>query len=347
MGDDGNIYLDLDNATGHIVIAMDGLSPVVQEIVNGTVNYTFSTEGYFKGNHSVTFLYFGKSFDGDIFLQEDGKTPVSYDLLVLPQNTTGNLSNNANILEVRIYREDGSLATDAGEFVTFYVNGMKYKVVAVHNGIATLDISQFLNGDYLVTWVYSGDKKYASSSGQSTIKVNRKIVAKDASVLYSANKKYSVTVYNSDSSLAKGVTVTFLINNKAFKTVKTDSKGVASVVINKNPGTYKITAKYYGVSVTKTLKVTHVVSLKKVKVKKSAKKLVIKATLKKVNGKYLKSKKVTFKFNGKKYKVKTNSKGVAKFKVTKKMVKKFKKGKKVKYTITYKKDSLKRYIKIK
>ena len=350
MGDDGNIYLDLDGATGHIVIAMDGLSPVVQEITNGTVNYTFSTEGYFYGNHSVTFLYFGHSFDGDIFYEPDGKTPVEYDLLVLPQNTTGELvsDDEGNYIEVRILREDGSLATDANEFVTFYVNGMKYQVVQAYNGIARLDISKFKNGEYLISWVYSGNKKYASSSGQSTLNVNRKIVAGDASVLYSSNKKYSVTVYNSDKKPAKGVKVTFLINNKVFKTVTTDSKGVASVVITQKPGTYKITSKYGDdIKVTKTLKVTHVVSLKKVKVKRSAKKLVIKATLKKVNGKYLKSKKVTFKFNGKKYTAKTNKKGVAKVTIKSKVLKKLKVGKKVKYQVTYKKDTVKKTVKVK
>ncbi len=349
MGDDGNIYLDLDGATGHIVIAMDGLSPVVQEITNGTVNYTFSTEGYFYGNHSVTFLYFGHSFDGDIFYEPDGKTPVEYDLLVLPQNTTGELvsDDEGNYIEVRILREDGSLATDANKFVTFYVNGMKYDVVQVYNGIAKLDISKFKNGNYLISWTYSGDNKYASSSGESTVGINRKIVAGAATVLYSANKKYSVTVYNSNKNVAKGVKVTFLINNKAFKTVTTNSKGVASVVITQKPGTYKISAKYEDVSITKTLKVNHVVSLKKVKVKRSAKKLVIKATLKKVNGKYLKSKKVIFKFNGKKYTAKTNKKGIAKVTIKSKVLKKLKVGKKVKYQVTYKKDTVKKTVKVK
>ncbi len=347
MGDDGNIYLDLDEATGHIVIAMDGLSPVVQEITNGIVNYTFSTEGYFYGNHSVTFLYFGKSFDGDIFYELDGKTPVSYDLLVLPQNTTGQAISNSDYLEVRILREDGSLATDANEFVTFYVNGMKYAVVQVYEGIAKLDISKFKNGNYLISWTYSGNNKYASSSGQTNVIVNHRIVASAANVLYSANKKYSVTVYSSNKDLAKGVKVTFLINNKVFKTVTTNSKGIASVVITQTPGTYKITAKYGDVSTTKTLKVTHVVSLKKIKVKRSAKKLVIKATLKKINGKYLKSKKVTFKFKGKKYTAKTNKKGVAKVTIKSKVLKKLKVGKKVKYQVTYKKDTVKKTVKVK
>jgi len=349
MGDDANIFLDLDNATGDVVISMDGLSPVVRQVIDGKVNYTFSTEGYWHGNHTVNFLYFGRSFDGNVFFEDDGKTKIGYDLLVLPQITTGNLTSNKDYIEVRIYREDGSLATDAEENVTFYVNGMKYAVIQVHDGVARLDISNFKNGNYLISWTYSGDRKYASSSGQSNVNVNHNdlIVAKDASILYSSNNAYSVTVHNADGSIAKGVKVTFLINNKVYRTVTTDSRGVAMVVIAINPGTYKITSRTSSASTTKTLKVTHVVSLKKVKVKRSAKKLTIKVTLKKVNGKYLKSKKVTLKFNGKKYSAKTNKKGVAKFTIKSNALKKLKAGKNVKYQATYKKDTVKMKVKVK
>lgn len=81
-----------------------------------------------------------------------------------------------------------------------------------------------------------------------------------------------------------------MINNRVYRTVNTDSNGVARVAISSAPGIYKITANALGTSVTKKLTVKHVLTLKTVKVKKSAKKLVIKATLKKVKGKYLKGK---------------------------------------------------------
>ena len=139
----------------------------------------------------------------------------------------------------------------------------------------------------------------------------------------------------------------FLINGKVVKTVKTDAKGVAGIAISNAPGTYKVTAKALGASATKNLKVNHILTLKKVKVKRSAKKLVIKATLKKVNGKYLKAKKITLKFNGKKFTAKTNKKGVAKFTIKAKVLKKLKAGKKVKYQATYLKDTVKQTVKVK
>ena len=95
---------------------------------------------------------------------------------------------------------------------------------------------------------------------------------------------------------------------------------------------------------TSQIKVTHStdnkkvdavkLTLKNVKVKKSAKKLVLTATLK-INGKAVKGKKLTFKFNKKTYAAKTNKKGVAKITIKKNVLKKLKVGKNVKYQVNY------------
>lgn len=87
-------------------------------------------------------------------------------------------------------------------------------------------------------------------------------------------------------------------------------------------------------------------TLKKVKIKKSAKKLVLTAKLKK-GLKPIKHKKITFKFKGKTYKAKTNKKGIAKIKIKKKVLKKLKVGKKVKYQAKYSKLVVKRTAKVK
>lgn len=59
-----------------------------------------------------------------------------------------------------------------------------------------------------------------------------------------------------------------------------------------------MTVKNYIKSVSPVKKV--ILTLKKVKVKRSAKKLILTAILK-INGKWAKNKKITFKFNDKKY----------------------------------------------
>ena len=80
--------------------------------------------------------------------------------------------------------------------------------------------------------------------------------------------------------------------------------------------------------------------------KKSAKKLVLQATLK-INGKAVKGKTIKFKFNGKTYKAKTNKKGVTKVTIKKAVLKKLKVGKKVKIQATYNKTTKKLTVKIK
>ena len=122
-------------------------------------------------------------------------------------------------------------------------------------------------------------------------------------------------------------------------------------------GTYEINVKFTSddgieldlATFTITVKKAGVIklTLKKVKVKKSAKKLVLTATLK-INGKNAKKgTKVTFKFNGKTYKARTNAKGVAKVTIKKKVLKKLKVGKKVKYQVSYGKKTVKRTVKVK
>ena len=95
-----------------------------------------------------------------------------------------------------------------------------------------------------------------------------------------------------------------------------------------------------------TVKKFNKLTLSKAKVKKSAKKLTIKATLK-IDGVAYKGKVIKFKFNKKTYKAKTNKNGVAKITVKKAILKKLKVGKKVKYQATFGKKTVKRTVKVK
>jgi hypothetical protein len=157
-----------------------------------------------------------------------------------------------------------------------------------------------------------------------------------------------VTVYGTDGKVASGVQVIFKISGKRVAKVKTNAKGVASYVVKQKPGKYKIQATALGKSVTKKLTVKHVVSLKTVALKKSAKRLTLQVKLAKVKGKYLKKKTITFKINGKKVATaKTNNRGIAKIIIKNPTwLKKLKVGKKVTYQATYLKDTVKRTAKI-
>ncbi|MDO5810048.1 MAG: Ig-like domain repeat protein [Methanobrevibacter sp.] len=201
-----------------------------------------------------------------------------------------------------------------------------------------------------VTTSFNVTEKSSSGNGSGDNKTNTtvpvKIVANDLTVFYNDGKKYTVTVYGTDGKAAVKTQVVFKINGKKVGSAVTDAKGVATLKITQVPKTYKITTEALGASITKTLKVKQVLKLQKVKVKRSAKKLVIKVTLKQ-GKKALGKMKITLKFKGKKYVKKTNKKGVAKFTIKKSVLKKLKKGKKVTYSATYLKDTVKRTVKVK
>ncbi len=234
--------------------------------------------------------------------------------------------------------------------VTVVIGGTNYTVNIV-DGVGEKTITTNLkSGIYNITASYSGNDDYTNCTAENTfnIVVNPKVVMTQASVLYTG--KYSVTVYDKYGKPAGGVDVAFYINGKKVTTIKTDSKGVATFIVpskylpNKK---YTIKATALSKTASKTVTVKQILKLKNVKVKKSAKKLVLTATLKKVNGKYPKGK-VTFRFNGKKVKtVKINKKGITKAIVKKSMLKKLKVGKKVTYQVKYLKTTVKKKVKVK
>jgi len=149
--------------------------------------------------------------------------------------------------------------------------------------------------------------------------------------------------------VVKGTKITINIKNKNYVGVS-DANGYVSFKIPNivTPGTYTLKATFKGVTISKTVKVKQVLKSKKtVSVKKSAKKLILKATLKTSKNKPIKNKKITFKFKGKTYKAKTNKKGIAKVTIKKNVIKKLKKGKKYTVKITYLKDTIKSTVKVK
>lgn len=237
---------------------------------------------------------------------------------------------------------------DATGNVTLEING-KSENFSVTNGIATVKVPNVDYGTYPYSITYSGDSKYNSFTKNGTLvktapKVDPRISARSLSFVYSSGLYYTIGVYGTDGNLANDVTVK--ISGKISQTLKT-TNGIAKFKVTQAPGTYKITITALGKSVSKTITVKHLVTLKTATVKKSAKKLVLTATLGKVKGKYLNKKTVTFKFNGKKYKATTNSKGVAKVTIKSSVLKKLKVGKKVTYQATYSKDTVKKTATIK
>ena len=235
----------------------------------------------------------------------------------------------------------------------FRLNNTNYTAEII-NGSASVNIPSMDKNTYDVIVIYEGDDNVLPASANATLTVEEmplppvifepKIVAKNMVAWYTNKAKFQVTVYLNNESIAANTPVTFKV--KKDNIVNTSSAGKAALTLYKRPGVYKVTVKALGISATYKVTFKHLVTLKKVTVKKSAKKLVLTAKLKK--GKHIiKYKKVTFKFNGKTYKTKTNKYGIAKVTIKKSVLKKLKVGKKVTYQARFLNDIVKKTVKVK
>ena len=332
--DGSNVSIDLpSSANGKLELYVDGKLYKTVKLANGKAS--IRVDGFSCGDHNISLNYTGDDFE----IENISSSITIYPKIVSPYTIRCG-ENKSIVIQV---------SNDTKGYIIFTVGKNQYNST-IKNGKATLSLKNFKIGDYDI------DVDYIGPDGENcswytlleVLPAKIKITgAKNKVVRYTSNSYYKVKVYNNQSKLAKGVIVSFKVGTKTFK-VKTDKNGVAKLKLSKFvPKTYKISVSYKGTKVTKKLTVQHILRLKKVNVRKSAKRLVLTASLKKVNGKYLKGKVVKFIFKGKTYKAKTNNKGIAKVTVKSKVLKKLKVGKKITYKAIYLKDTAKRTAKVK
>ena len=332
---DGSVVsIDLpSSADGNLELYVDGKLYKSVKLVKGKAS--IKVDMFSCGDHNISLNYTGNDFEIE---------NVSSSIAVCPKVVspiTIKCGENKSIVAY--------VSNDTKGYIIFTVDTKQYNVT-IKNGKAILPLKNFKIGEYFVDADYIGPdgKSSFSYAYLEVLPAKIKITgAKNKVIRYTSNSYYKVKVFNNQSKLAKGVTVSFKVGKKTFK-VKTDENGVAKLKLSKFvPKTYKIVVSYKGTKVTKKLTVKHILNLKKVQVKKSARKLVLAASLKKVNGKYLKGKVINFKFKGKTYKAKTNKRGVAKVTIKRNVLKKLKIGKKISYNASYLKDNVKRTVKVK
>lgn len=247
-------------------------------------------------------------------------------------------------LKVKFYDEDG-VELFYCENITVKLDS-KTHIGEINNneGILHLTLSDLSIGKH--TLVLKNPETLEESNTTINV-VSRFSGNSNVNMFYGDGSSFKVRVYdNYGNPVGANQIVTIKLNKVTYK-VKTNSNGYAILDIPNTAtvGTYTLTATYAGQTIKNTVKVQQSLKLAKVTVKKSAKKLVIKATLK---GKtVLKGKTLTFKFNGKKYTAKTNNKGIAQITINKSELNKLKVGKKVTYQVTYLKNTVKQTVKVK
>jgi len=348
IGNDGTLYLGADTT----FIALDS---------NG--------EFLWKSN-------IGETITGTPVMDADGNIYVTGNTTLFALTNAplkdANLSiETANVVYGNDVKFNITLNNEATGEISVTINENTY----IYNGNAEISIPNLPAGSYDVIVSYTGDKRYSSSQKTLTVNVS-KIEASASNITIPAeintdNLSFSI-------ELASDATGTFTVsvdgvkysaplnNGKATVEIPKLSSGDHNIVVTyggdsnynpittsktvtvpspatENPDAHTTTAGDSGASIEKT---SYVLKSSNYKVKKSAKKLVLKATLKSSNGKPIKGKKITFKLNGKTYKAKTNKKGIAKVTIKKNVIKKLK-VKKYTLKITYLKTTIKKTLTVK
>ena len=220
----------------------------------------------------------------------------------------------------------------ANKNIDFTINDIKYANTTNNDGVALINLN-LNSGTYTAVAAFMGDDDYASSNLTGQIKILSTIKASDVTKYYKGSKKYTSTFFDSNGNALKNTKVSVIVNGKAYSK-KTNDKGVVSMAVNLNPGTYNVvsTNPITGYKLTTSFKILSTISASNLKkVRGDNRKFSVKFF--KSNGKALANRLITVKINGKAYVHKTNSKGKVKLSFNS-----FKKGK---YTVvSYNKDGL-------
>ena len=284
-----DVYLTIDDQTIKKRTDDDGIAVFKTSLPLGTYIAKVSFIGddeYVKSSKTIMINYISTiEFSSSVYTLNAGYSATLRD-------SNGNLLKNS--------------------LVKMVLNGVSYDLISDGNGKISFKIN--LNpGTYgvKITNEVSGEVKTQTISVVKRITENKAVT-----MYYGAGKYYKVKVFDDYGNAAKGVKVTFTINNKKY-TRTTNNNGYASFKISLKPAKYTITAEYKGFKVSNRITVKSTIITKNIAVKKG-KTIKFTAKLLNKNGKILKNKKVTFKFRGKTYKIKTKRKGIAVLKITKK-----------------------------
>ena len=323
-----------ENATGTVTVKVNDME-YAYSILNGSC--LAALPKLQPGNHSAKITYSGD----DSYVSNKTKINIHVKSASLDAYDMTRGWNSDYDYQAKLTDEYGNGISD--KLVSFNIMSNQYYAVTNSDGIAAIRANLDV-GTYNVTV-----SSPIAANTTKTVKIAKRIENnRNMEVKYASNINYKVRIIGDDGNPEiEGQKITVVIDNKA-KSFRTDKDGYITVKISKDfkVGTHTIKVQYKGASVENKITVKHLLSLKSVSVKKSAKKLVLTASLAKVNGKYLKNKKITFKFNGKTYKANTNSKGIAKVTIKSSVLKKLKIAKKVAYQATYLKDTVKRSAKV-
>lgn len=349
---------DDDGISGKISVSIDGKNVFSKKFTKGDINY-YSIDrddmdllDYGYGYHDVKITYNdGKAKSDSRKVNFVYKPTIRVPYVMAVGETNYVILKGASSMSgtATLYCRD---VVGYGEFnQSIYKKGAALKTVKIKKGQAVIPLKILKDGDQSFVLEYKigtceGSYIFDVEVGTNTEGFASSISAK---TIY-AGKPVTLKLTGPKSSKY----VNIYVDGKYLKEIRFSSGSLKEVISGLSEGTHYISLNldHYGTKLfySNTFKVTVIskvhLTLKKVDVKKSAKKLVLTSTLK-IYKKPAKGKTVTFKFNGKTYKAKTNKKGIAKVTIKKAILKKLKVGKKIKIQAKYSTKTATNLVKVK
>ena len=311
-----------------VVFEYNGKTYTRQADENGLAKLNINSK---PGKYSITTTYNNTSIVNYIIIKNT----------VVSSNINKTINSNFKY-KLRVLDSNGKAVKNTKVLIT--VNGKSKYYKSDKSGYITLKFTKLAkNQKITVKNPKTGEIKTSKIGAYSRFTEDKNVV-----MYYNDGSKFKAQILDDNTKpVGKNKVVILMINKKIYK-VKTNSKGYITFKIPNTlkPGKYILYGLYKSNVNKNIIKVKQNLKTSKYTVKKSAKKLTVKATLK--NGKKaVKNKKITLKLNGKKYSAKTNAKGIAKFTVKKNVISKLKAGKKYTMTVTYIKNTIKTTLKVK
>lgn len=312
------------------------------------------------GNYTASVVFNGD----DTYLAKTISVDVKVIDIIIKASDVEKYFKGSQKLNVTVVDGEGNIL--AGEKIVAVIGNETLQATTDANGIAVFDLDMAVGN-------YVAEISLNTTKATVNIVIKSTVPASSNDTVINVDNGFETTIMDSEGKPLANTTVTLEIDGKKVNKT-TDENGVVRLTKEEigeagtnhtitviNPVTNETVT--YDVNSTKpapaptptpsptpspVVKQTIVLKAykKTVKIKKTAKKLVLKATLK-INGKKVKGKIIKFKFKGKTYKGKTNKNGIAKVTIKKKVIKKLKKGKKYTVKITYGKKSVKMVVKVK
>ncbi|SDA37151.1 transglutaminase domain-containing protein [Methanobrevibacter millerae] len=205
--------------------------------------------------------------------------------------------------------------------ISFRYNGVNVNAVSNENGEATIVISNLSEGNYTLECEFRGNGNYnpCKSSVNLTVEnATNRLFGSDLKMYYHDGSRFTVALTDLKSHPMANETITFNINGNLYNRT-TDSRGIAGLNINLNPGTYKISYSYCVPDSPDYNRGSNTIVVSKIPVNMQTSDLtfihgekgVFTATLIDYRKSPLEGFEVTFSISGKTYKRITNASGVA------------------------------------